>query len=275
MKIKELTFELNTNICLITNQESYDNCGLIVGNPEEEITGVLTTLDINSEVVEEAIQKNCNLIIAHHPIIFRGLKTLLSSNSNEKTIMLAVKNGISIYAAHTSLDNRFDKSINKTLAEKIGLTNLQPLKCVNGDMVKYINGDISTTPFYGAGAVGILEKPEFVVDFIHSLKKKLGIGGVIRFSDTHKNALITKVAICTGAGFFMSKEAKKMGAELFITSDLTYHNFFDEKEIVLADIGHYESEKHSSTIISNLVKEYFKDRVFVSEIDTNPVAYTF
>lgn len=266
MKIKELTSELNINICLITNQESYDNCGLIIGNPEEEITGVLTTLDINTEVIEEAVEKNCNFIIAHHPIIFRGLKTLLSSNKNEKAIMLAVKKGISIYAAHTSLDNRFDRSINKTLAEKIGLTDIKPIKIINGDM--------SENPNCGAGAIGVLSKSEFVVDFIHLLKKKIDIDGVIRFSDTHKNTLITKIAICTGAGFFMAQEAKKMGAELFITSDLTYHNFFDEKGIILADIGHYESEKHSSKVIADLVKDYYED-VIISEIDTNPIAYTF
>lgn len=279
MKIKTLVACLDNNIAPKNLQENYDNCGLIVGNPEETLTGILTTLDVNYKVVDEAIQKNCNLIIAHHPIIFFGLKTMVDSIHNQNIIMHAIKNGISIYAAHTSLDNVFENSINQSIAKKIGLKNIEPLREI-------------ATPEYcsnttGSGAIGVLENPEFIIEFIYGLKKKLGINGAIRFSDIVTNYKINKIAICTGAGFFMAKEAIKKGAELFITSDLTYHNFFDEKNIILADIGHYESEKHSSEVIYSLVKNFLtkhseilksetiKEKIFISEVDTNPVAYAF
>lgn len=263
MKIKELALKIDLVIAPKFLQESYDNCGLIVGNSENEITGVLTTLDINEFVVEEAIAKKCNLIVSHHPIIFRGLKTLNWDNSNEKVVMMAIKNDIAIYAAHTSLDNTFHNSINEYLAIEIGLTNITPLKLKN-----------EVFPSGGTGAIGILEKPAFIIDFLCDLKQKLKLINPIRYSNITKNSLIQKVAICSGAGFSMVDDAKKLGADLFITSDLTYHNFFDEKKIVLADMGHYESEKHASVIIANALKMWYPELVIIiSETNTNPVSY--
>ena len=270
MKIKVLVSVLDNVIIPKKNQESYDNCGLIVGSEENEISGILTTLDITPEVVEEAERLGCNLIIAHHPIIFFGMKNIIDNNRNNKSIMMAIRKNISIYAAHTSLDNRFSESINEYLAKKIGLTNVFPLK---SNEYQSFNSTI-----FGSGAIGTLEKPEFVVDYLHSLAKKLNINGGIRFSSFTKNVSITKVAICSGAGLFMAKEAKLKGAELFITSDINYHGFFDENGIVLADIGHYHSEKCAGEIIANLLKNYVshdltENMIFVSKIDTNPITH--
>ena len=273
MKIKELVNVLDSVVIPKNNQESYDNCGLIVGSGEEKIFGILTTLDITPEVVEEAERLGCNLIIAHHPIIFFGIKNIIDNNRNNKSIMMAIRKNISIYAAHTSLDNRFSESINEHLAKKIGLSNVLPLNLKSNEMYS------SHSTHFGSGAIGTLENPEFVVDYLHNLTKKLNINGGIRFSSFTKNVKITRVAICSGAGLFMAKEAKAKGAELFITSDINYHGFFDENDIVLADIGHYHSEKFAGEIIANLLKKYClnydltENMIFVSKIDTNPITH--
>jgi len=264
MKIKELVTAIEHAVAPKRIQESYDNCGLIVGNPENDITNILTTLDINLKVVEEAIEKQCNVIVAHHPIIFRGLKTLLSTNNNEKIIMFAIQNNISIYAAHTSLDNVFLTGLNKSIADKLGLQNLTPLKMVDND----------TTYSLGAGAVGVLPKKEYVIDFIYSIQKKLEISGPINFSKGFNSSLIDTIAICTGTASFMASQAKKMHAHMLITADITYHTFFDEKDIILVDIGHYESEKHAGQVISDNLKKccHSNVNVFVSNVNTNPVS---
>ena len=265
MKIKELVNALDYTIAPKQYQESYDNCGLILGNPENEITKILTTLDVNESVVQEAILNGCNVIIAHHPIIFKGLKTLVWNNSvSEKVVIMATRADISIYAAHTSLDKRFNGSINEYFAKQIGLTEIQPL--VKSKDLNYLYG--------GAGAIGVLEEPVFVIDFLCNIRRDLKLTNPIKHTSIVVNKSIRTIAICTGAGFFMANEAKNKGAELFITSDLSYHSFFDEKDIILADMGHYESEKHSSIVIHNLVKERFSELdVIVSKINTNPVSY--
>jgi len=265
MKIKELVGVLDCTIVPKKYQESYDNCGLILGNPESEIHRILTTLDVNEFVIEEAIANGCNMIISHHPIIFKGLKTLVWNNSvSEKVVMMAISADISIYAAHTSLDNRFYGSINEYLAKQIGLTEIKPL--VMPKDYNYLNG--------GAGAIGVLEEPAFVIDFLCKMRQDLKLTNPIKHTSMIINKSIKTIAICTGAGFFMANEAKNKGADLFITSDLSYHNFFDEKDIILADMGHYESEKHSSIIIYNLVKERFSElEVIASKVNTNPVSY--
>lgn len=272
MKIKELVKKLDNEVIPKKNQESYDNCGLIVGSEENEIIGILTTLDVTEEVVLEAEKLGCNLIVAHHPIIFFGLKTMVDSNSNQKTIMLAISKGISIYAAHTSLDNRFFAGINISLAEKIGLQNIAPLKAINPVVM------VGKESEMGAGAIGELGKQEYVIDFLEKIKKTLKINGHIKVGNAQKNIPIKTVAICTGAGFFMSKEAKQKGADLFITSDVSYHNFFDEKGIILADIGHYDSEKHAPEVISKLLRSFVigpddlnPEKIYISKINTNPV----
>lgn len=270
MKIKELANILDNKVIQKKFQESYDNCGLIVGSEENEITGILTTLDVTEEVVLEAEKLGCNLIVAHHPIIFFPIKSMVDSNSNQKTIMLAISKGISIYAAHTSLDNKFFAGINESFAEKMGLENIEPLK------------EIDVHVGAGAGAIGTLPKPEFVVDFIYALRKKLNLSGPIKCNNIKQNIAISKIAICSGAGLFMVKEAKIKGADLFITSDITYHNFFDEKGIILADIGHYDSEKYAPEVIAKLLKvwaispeELNPDKIHISKINTNPVVSIF
>jgi dinuclear metal center YbgI/SA1388 family protein len=125
MKIKEVIQYLE-KIAPLSYQESYDNSGLIIGDDFNEIKGVLICLDSTEEVVEEAIEKRCNLIIAHHPIIFSGIKKINSQNYIGKTIVKAIKNDIAIYACHTNLDN-IKEGVNKKIADQLGLVNLSIL----------------------------------------------------------------------------------------------------------------------------------------------------
>ncbi|HEX6891916.1 MAG TPA: Nif3-like dinuclear metal center hexameric protein, partial [Chryseolinea sp.] len=135
-KIKDVTNFLES-LAPRSYQESYDNSGLLTGNPDGEIKGVLTTLDCTEEVVDEAMTQNANLIVAHHPILFKGLKKLTGSNYVERVIIKAIKNDIAIYAIHTNLDN-VHAGVNKKLAQRIGLTNLKILAPKSGTLSKLV-----------------------------------------------------------------------------------------------------------------------------------------
>lgn len=136
MKVKDITEYLET-IAPKAYQESYDNAGLLTGEPSQEVTGALVTLDCTEEVVDEAIAKKVNFIIAHHPIIFKGLKKITGSNYVERTILKAIRNNIAIYAIHTNLDN-VHTGVNKKIAQKIGLKNLKILAPKHDTLTKLV-----------------------------------------------------------------------------------------------------------------------------------------
>lgn len=134
--INDITSHLE-RLAPISYQEPYDNSGLLTGDSEWNVTGILVTLDCIEKVVDEAIEKNCNLIVAHHPIIFKGLKSLQGKNYVERTIIKALKNDIAIYAIHTNLDNVL-QGVNHKIAEKIGLTDLTVLSPKEGVLTKMV-----------------------------------------------------------------------------------------------------------------------------------------
>jgi dinuclear metal center YbgI/SA1388 family protein len=261
MKIKQITNFLESYAPL-SYQESYDNCGLIVGDAKAEVKGALITLDCTEAVIDEAIATGCNLVIAHHPIIFSGLKKLNGSNYIERTVIKAIKNNIAIYAIHTNLDNVFN-GVNAKIAEKLGLINCKVLALkqeVNLDLV-------------GSGIIGELKTPINTEVFLESLKTKMQTK-CIRHTLIVKEK-IQRVAVCGGSGSFLLKNAKAAKADVFITSDFKYHEFFDaENKIVIADIGHYESEQFTKDLIYDLlVKNFTKFAVRLSKVNTNPIKY--
>jgi dinuclear metal center YbgI/SA1388 family protein len=345
-------------------QESYDNSRLITGNKNWECSGALLTLDATEAVIEEAIQSNCNLVIAHHPIVFSGLKSIAGKNYIERTLIKAIKNDIAIYACHTNLDN-VALGVNRKIADKIGLKNLQilapkrnlicklytyvPLKEVEavknalfeagaGEIGNYSECSFSVSgvgtfkgneisnpsignkgerhheaevklevifPNYlqtkvvealkvahpyeevayeviqtenlhqeiGAGMVGMLEKPMASMDFLKHLKRTMKTDCVRYTALVH--AQIEKVAICGGAGSFLLEQAKQSGAQIFITGDYKYHQFFDaENDIIIADIGHYESEQFTPELIYDILSQKFGNFALrLSKQNTNPINY--
>jgi dinuclear metal center YbgI/SA1388 family protein len=363
MKISDITSYLET-IAPLSYQESYDNSGLLTGSSDQELRQALITLDCTEEIVEEAIKKNCNLIIAHHPIIFSGLKKLNGKNYIERTVIKAIKNDIAIYAIHTNLDN-VHKGVNAKICEKIGLVKNKILSPKTGLLKKLITfcptehadkvrnalfeagaghignydscsynsngigsfrGLEDSKPFVGeakklhfepevkietifpshlqktlikallashpyeevacdiipldnkyakvgSGMIGELPTPMSEALFLQHIKKQLNTS-LIRFT-RFLNKEVKKVAVCGGSGSFLLHEAIAQKADVFITADFKYHQFFDaDKRIIIADVGHYESEQFTKDLIFEIIKEKFPNfALHLSEINTNPINY--
>ncbi|MEM1358361.1 MAG: Nif3-like dinuclear metal center hexameric protein [Bacteroidota bacterium] len=242
-------------------QESYDNAGLIVGDPTTEVTGVLTSLDCTETIIEEAKARGCNLVVAHHPIVFRGLKRFNGSNYVERTVIKAIKEDVAIYAIHTNLDNVRFQGVNERIAQRLGLINLRLLGPKNEE------GTI------GSGMVGELPQPLAETDFLVLLKEKM-VSSVVKHTELFGKTVKT-VALCGGSGGFLLGQAKAVGAQVFVTSDYKYHEFFDaDGQIVICDIGHYESEQFTTQLLAELLTKKFPTfAVLCTERNTNPVRY--
>ncbi len=344
MKIKKVISYLES-IAPSSYQESYDNAGLIVGYPDQEITGVLLCLDSTEAVLDEAIEKGCNLIIAHHPIVFRGLKRFNGRSYVERVVMKAIKHDLAIYASHTNLDN-VKHGVNAKICEKLGLKNtriLAPkafykrlftflpvdavekvrkalleadsnaqlkvyaavgaesqgeharakmklevryplasegkllgiLKAMHPDASPVIDIIASETkhPEIGSGMIGELAKPMDAEKFLAKLKKTMKAGCVRHTELLGKQ--VKKVAVCGGSGGFLLRQAFRNQADVFVTADYKYHEFFDaDGKIVIADIGHYESEQFTIELFNDLLTKNFSTfAVHLTEINTNPVNY--
>ena len=264
MKIKILTDYLE-EIAPCRLQENYDNSGLIIGDSESEISSILICLDSTEAIVDEAIRKNCNLIIAHHPIIFTGLKQITGANYIQKTIIKAIKNDIAIYAIHTNLDNVLDSGVNEKIAQKIGLINckaLAPKRNTDFDGIKS-----------GTGMIGEIEKPVSEKVFLAYLKNCMNTS-LIR----HTKLLgkpIKKVAVCGGSGYFVLPYAIRANADIFVTGDFKYHQFFDANErLVIADIGHFESEQFTIQLLFDIITKKFSNfAAHCTNLNTNPINY--
>lgn len=363
MIIKDITDYLE-QIAPLKYQESYDNAGLIVGSPYDSVKKALISLDCTEEVVQEAIDKGCDLIISHHPIVFKGLKRFNNANYVERTVIKAIKNNIALYAIHTNLDNVLG-GVSSKIGEKLALEQTAILSPKSGLLKKLVvfvprshveavrkalfesgagaigNYDecsyntagygtfrplegsqpvigqvgvqerveetkievifpaylerkiivsmLSTHPYeevaydvfsidnpqqtVGSGVIGNLAKPMEGAEFLAYLKDKLQLK-VIRHTELLGKP-VQRVAVCGGAGGFLLAEAKKSGADIFVTADYKYHEFFDaEKSIVIADIGHYESEQFTQELLLDIITKKFANfAVLITEIDTNPIKY--
>jgi dinuclear metal center YbgI/SA1388 family protein len=264
MVIKELVEYLET-IAPAKYQEDYDNAGLIVGDPMTEIKGVLICLDSTEAVVAEAVEKGCNLIIAHHPIVFRGLKRLNGSNYVERVVMEAIRRDIAIYAIHTNLDNVFYNGVNSKISDQLGLLEQEILAPKTG----YPGGLV------GAGMIGWLPEAMEEGDFLRFLKDRMQ-AKCIRHTALSGRP-VSKVAVCGGAGGFLLREALQKGADAFVTADYKYHEFFDaDGRIVICDIGHYESEHYTIELLFDLIsKKMLNFAAHCTKVDTNPIQYFY
>jgi dinuclear metal center YbgI/SA1388 family protein len=364
-QLRELTNYLEI-LAPAAYQESYDNSGLLVGDPTAEITGVLVSLDATEAVIDEALAKSCNVVVSHHPIVFRGLKKLTGRTYVERTVVKAIKNDVALYAIHTNLDNVVG-GVNFMIAEKLGLQNVRILAPKSGVLTKLVvfvpaestsdvlnalyeagAGQIGnydrcsfrtegtgtfrpldganpaigsvgdeesvaehrlevifpshlehamvtamkrTHPYeevaydlyalnnqnqtVGSGAVGDLPASLHGREWLHYLKHQMGLS-VIRHT-TLLDKPIRRVAVCGGAGGFLLNDAIRAGAEVFVTADYKYHEFFDaDDRITICDVGHYESEAFTKDLLQqHLAKKFTTFAVILSETTTNPVNYFY
>lgn len=241
-------------------QDSFDNAGLQVGLTEMEATGVLLCLDITEAVIDEAIALGFNVIISHHPLIFKSLKCISGQTYSERCIVKAIKNDIVIYSAHTNLDNTC-KGVNFKIAEKIGLHDIRILAPNKEESM------------VGNGVTGFLNKPESELDFLKRIKKIFEVECIRHNKLTGR--LIQKVALCGGAGAFLIPNAIQVEADIFITGEIKYHEYFGrEKDILLAEIGHYESEQYTKDLLISILKKEFPSlEIEKTKINTNPIKY--
>ena len=258
-------------------QESYDNSGLIVGDRDAEVTRALLCLDCTEAVVDEAIGKGCDIIIAHHPIVFGGLKRFTGGDYVQRTVIKAIQNNIAIYACHTNLDNVLRGGVNERIAQQLGFDVERVLRPIAADFGSFANqgGFVDSEVFRtaGAGILCNLQKPMNVLDFLQHVKERMG-AEVVKYTKCDIE-VVGKVAICGGAGSFLIGDALRAGADAFITSDVKYHEFFDAQgKMLLCDIGHYESEKYTIDLFSNILSAKFPKfaTIFAGTI-TNPIDY--
>lgn len=345
-------------------QEHYDNAGLITGNAGWDCSGVICSLDATEDVVKEAINKKCNLIVAHHPIIFGGLKKINGKNYVEKTIITAIKHDVAIYAIHTNLDNVVT-GVNGRIAQMLGLKDVTVLSPKENTLKKLFTfapidkaeqvrnaifaaggghiGNYSECSFNaegtgtfkagegsdphvgqigkqhqekeikievifpsfleskivaamkgahpyeevaydvvqlsntynatGSGVVGDLPAPEDQKDFLSRLKDIFKVP-VVRHT-SFLNMPIKRVAVCGGAGSFLISKALASGADIYVTADMKYHEFFDaNNRMLIADIGHYESEQFTIDLLREILEQKFPTfAVLKTEVKTNPVNY--
>ena len=242
-------------------QESWDNAGLQVGLTETEVSGALLCLDVNERIIDEAIQKGCNLIVSHHPLLFRGLKTISDLTDVQRTVRKAIVNGVCVISMHTNMDNAKD-GVNFRIAQKLCLNEVHFLT------PKTIEGLEA-----GSGVIGKLTEPLAASDFVQKVKKTFGLECAM--CNELLDRPISKVAICGGAGDFLLDDALKAGADAFITGEMHYHQYFGyEQQIQICVIGHYQSEQFTSEIFNEIIRQACEGvRTFIAETNTNPIIY--
>ena len=242
-------------------QESWDNAGLQVGLTETEVSGALLCLDVTEKIVDEAIRKGCNLIVSHHPLLFRGLKTISDLTDVQRTVMKAICNGICVISMHTNMDNA-KGGVNYKMAEKLGLRDVQFLA------PKTVDGVES-----GSGVIGYLSEVMASDDFVLKVKKSFGVECAM-CNELLRRPIAT-VAICGGAGDFLLDEALKAGADAFITGEMHYHQYFGyEQQIQICVIGHYQSEQYTAEIFEDIIRQACPEvRMEIAETCTNPILY--
>ncbi len=260
----ELTAFLET-IAPLHLQESYDNAGLLTGHPAMPVTGVMVALDMLEPVVEEARSLGCNVVVAHHPIIFRGLKSLTGRHYVERVVIKAIREEMALYAIHTNLDSVLDQGVNAEIGSRLGLTGLRILKPKAGN---------DPGAGIGMGAIGELPTPLASDAFFRLLKEKMH-AGIVRHT-AWDDRPIRRVAVCGGAGSFLLPDAVEAGADALVTADFKYHEFFEaDGRILVADIGHYETEACTIDLLHRLISRKF--RTFATHSTThrtNPVNYS-
>ena len=252
MKIKEVLSALE-RFAPLPLQESWDNAGLQVGLTETEVSGALLCLDVNETIVDEAVAKGCNLIVSHHPLLFRGLKTISDLTDVQRTVMRAIQKGVAVVSMHTNMDNA-EGGVNWRMAQKLGMQD-----------VHYLTEN--------QGAVGVLPESMASIDFVQKVKQTFHVACAM--CNELLRRPVRKVALCGGAGDFLLDEAVKAGADAFITGEMHYHQYFGyEQQIQILVIGHYQSEQYTAELFQEIIEQECPGiRAMIAETNTNPILY--
>ena len=363
MKVQEVSNLIN-EWAPLSYAEDFDNVGLLVGDAQQEVSNILVSHDALENVIEEAIRKNCNLIVCFHPIIFSGLKRLTSSNYVQRVVEKAIKNDIAIFAIHTALDN-VEHGVNYGMCKAVGLLktkilnpkqyhiyklttyvphasvkavtsalfsagagnignyeecsfevkgqgsfkgndnsnpvignkgtrHTEPETQINLTFEKHLKSKIlqalftnhpyeevayeitsleNTLQNVGMGMIGELDQEMSEVDFLAFAKAQFKTGGIRHSQLLGKT--VKKIAVLGGSGAFAIKSAKAQGADVLVTSDLKYHDYYQaENRILLCDVGHYESERYTKNLICDYLREKISTfAIILSEENTNPINY--
>lgn len=256
VRIKEVVDALE-RFAPLPLQEDYDNAGLQVGLTETEVSGALLCLDVTEKIVDEAVAYGCNLIVSHHPLIFRKLAHITDADHVQRTVTKAIKNDITIVSMHTNLDNAAG-GVNFKIAEKIGLSDVRFLE----------KGAAS-----GSGVIGTLADPMPPAEFMTMLKRTFDVES-IQANQLLKRK-ISRVALCGGAGAFLLERAIGNGADAFVTGEMHYHEFFGhEQEIQITVIGHYQSEQFTNEVFKEIIENECPGvKCFLTKTNTNPIIY--
>ena len=268
VKIREIISALE-HFAPLPLQESYDNAGLQVGLTEAEVSGALLCLDVTEAVISEAVGMGCNLLVAHHPLLFRGLKTVADQDQVQRCVRLAIQNDLNIYAAHTNLDNAED-GVNFRIAEQLGLLDVELMQ---PRRVTVREEGRERTLMSGSGVLGYLPEGEDSLQFLQRVKQAFGVECLM-----HNELLqrpVQSVAICGGAGDFMLEEAIRRQADAFLTGEMHYHQYFGhDQQIQIGVLGHYQSEQYTIDLLYSVLSQAFPQLpLFRTAINTNPVKY--
>ena len=260
VRIKEVLSALE-QFAPLPLQESWDNAGLQVGLTEVEVSGALLCLDVTEEIVDEAVRKGCNLVVSHHPLLFRGLKTISDLTDVQRTVMKAIEQHVCVVSMHTNLDNCFG-GVNFKIAGKLEVKNLSFLSSRRV-------GDVEC----GSGVIGELTTPMVSSAFISRVKQVFDVECVL----TNKllQRPVSRVAICGGAGDFMLDEAVSAGADAFVTGEMHYHQYFGyDQKIQICVIGHYQSEQYTTEVFCDIIEDKCPGvACYIAETKTNPICY--
>lgn len=257
MKLKEITAALE-RLAPLRLQEEKDNSGLQVGFPDADVSRVLVCLDITEAVIQEAAAKDCQLVVSHHPLIYRPLSQVSDTTYQQRCVVAALSSGIALYSAHTCLD-KAPGGVNHKMAEVIGLQNLRVL-CPEAD------GNS------GFGLVGELPAPEKDTDFLARVKEAFRVKNLRHSAPDGR--LVRRVAVCGGSGNSFLPEAIRAGVDCYVTGEFRYHDYFDNAGVLLAELGHYQSEQFTKDLLAGYLQDACPSlEVLLTALDTNPIQY--
>ena len=260
MKIREIT-DVIERFAPPSLQEGYDNTGYQTGDPEAEVSGVLLCVDVTEEIVEEAVAKGCNLIVSHHPLLFRGVKCVIGRNRPERVLAAAIRKGVTVYSSHTATDSTVG-GVSWRMAGRLGLKDVKVL---------VPSSDGAPT---GLGVVGNLSEAVTMDRFLASVKEAFRCA-VLKVSRFDGSEIVTRAALCGGSAAEFVPEAIAAGAQVYVTADCKLNQFLDHAGgIVLVDAGHFETEECTKQIFFDVITEKFPNfAVCYSEKEKNPITY--